>query len=493
MWHAGIGGGGFMVVRSSNGSFDYIDFRDAAPSAAFQDMFNDKVNSSLIGGLASGVPGELRGLELLHHRHGSLPWHKLVEPAIRVAQRGFPVTDDLVHAMDSITALWGNFLVKDPAWAVDFAPNGTLVGLGDTLTRKRYANTLRTIARDGPGVFYRGPMAKSTVAALRAQNGIMSERDLENYTAILRTPLSATYRDYKLTTGSAPSGGSIALSALKIIEGYPVSSNATWSNLSAHRLDEAFRFAYGQRPKLGDPSFLPDVSEYERHITDSQTATLIRDQISDDHTLDISAYNPDNYEAPLSAGTSHITTMDGSGMAVSLTTAINKYFGSKLIVPSTGIILNNVMNDFSIPNNSNNNYRLAPANFIQPGKRPLSSNVPLIVEFQANGTLVLALGAAGGLHIITATVEATLGVLDSGLDVAAALARPRFHDQLQPNRIELDWGFDNATAAGLRARGHTVAWTKPGRSLVMAVRRLPNGTLEAAADPNTSEGGGLTI
>ena len=194
----------------------------------------------------SGVPGELRGLQLLHHRHGSLPWHKLVEPAIQVAQRGFAVTDDQVHAMESVTAAWGDFLVKDPAWSIDFAPNGTRVGLGDTMTRRRYANTLRIIAREGPGAFYHGPMAKSTLAALRARGGIMTERDLENYTAILRTPLSTTYRGYKLTTGSAPSGGSIALSALKIIEGYPELGDATWSNLSAHRLDEAFRFAYGQ-------------------------------------------------------------------------------------------------------------------------------------------------------------------------------------------------------------------------------------------------------
>lgn len=272
MWHSGIGGGGFTVVRSSNGSFDYIDFRDAAPSAAFQEMFDDNVIASRKGGLArsvacyvhpttsrniiallrklmcnySGVPGELRGLELLHHRHGSLPWHTLVEPAIRVAQRGFPVTDDLVHAMDSVTAMWGDFLVKDPAWAIDFAPNGTRLGLGDTMTRKRYASTLRTIARGGPGVFYHGSMVKSTLAELRKQNGIMTERDFESYTAIVRTPLSATYRDYKFTTGSAPSGGSVALSALKIIEGYLEPGTATWSDLSAHRLDEAFRFAYGQ-------------------------------------------------------------------------------------------------------------------------------------------------------------------------------------------------------------------------------------------------------
>ena len=181
-------------------------------------------------------------------------------------------------------------------------------------------------------------------------------------------------------------------------------------------------------------------------------------------------------------------------MAVSLTTAVNTYFGSKLIVPATGIILNNVMNDFSMPNISNDNsYGPAPANFIRPGKRPLSANVPMIVEFQANDTLTLALGAAGGSHIITATVEAALGVLDGGLGAAAALARPRFHDQLQPNRIELDWRFDNATAAGLRARGHSIVWTRPGRSLVTAVRRLPNGTLEAAADPSLSDGGSFTF
>ena len=192
-----------------------------------------------------------------------------------------------------------------------------------------------------------------------------------------------------------------------------------------------------------------------------------------------------------SAGTSHISTMDSSGMAVSLTTAVNTYFGSKVMIPETGIILNNVMNDFSFPNKSSNNYIPAPANSIQPCKRPLSANTPIIIEHEANNTLALVIGAAGSNRIITAVVQTALGILDLDLDAAAALARPRLHDQLQPNQTELDWRFDNVTAAGLVARGHNVVWTKPGRSLVMAVRRLPNGTLEAAADPSTSDGGGF--
>ena len=194
----------------------------------------------------SGIPGELRGLELLHRRHGSLPWHLLVEPAVRVAECGFPVTEDLKDAMNSVTSIWGNFLTKDPSWAADFAPNGTLVGKGDVMTRNRYANTLRIIAKGGVEEFYGGVIARSTLKALRAHNGILNQGDLENYTAILRKPLSTSYRGYRVTTGSAPSGGSTALSALNIIENYPKWDTATWRNLSAHRLDEAFRFAYGQ-------------------------------------------------------------------------------------------------------------------------------------------------------------------------------------------------------------------------------------------------------
>lgn len=167
-------------------------------------------------------------------------------PAVKVARHGFRVTEDLVKYMDSATAGQDNFLVNDPTWAIDFAPHGYRVKLNETITRKRYADTLEVIANEGPDAFYTGAIANATIAALQAANGTMTLDDLRNYTARIRDPVSINYRGYKLTTGGAPSGGIVALSALKIVEGYKDFGNPANINLTTHRLDEAIRFAYGE-------------------------------------------------------------------------------------------------------------------------------------------------------------------------------------------------------------------------------------------------------
>ena len=258
MYHSGIGGGGFVLVRTPNGTFDFVDFRETAPEAANETMYNGNEKASLVGGLArylpynrltdynlltlaSGVPGEVRGLEYVHKRYGCLDWATLLHPAIKVAREGFQVTEDLVHAMRG-----SSFLIEDPTWAVDFAPNGTLVQLGDTMTRKRYADSLESLAREGPGAFYEGGMAQSTISALRSRNGIMTMEDLSKYSVLNRDPVQINYRGYRLTASSVPSGGAVALSALKTVEGYSDFGQQATENLSTHRLDEAFRFAYGE-------------------------------------------------------------------------------------------------------------------------------------------------------------------------------------------------------------------------------------------------------
>lgn len=246
MYHSGIGGGGFMIVRASNGSYEFIDFRETAPASATQDMYKNNVNASIYGGLAAGVPGELRGVEHLHQNYGLLPWAQVIQPAIKLARYGFPVNQDLVRYMASAIATTGeNFLVNDPTWALDFAPNGTLVGLGDTIYRKRYANTLETIAMYGADAFYNGAIARTTIAAIQKNNGTMTLDDLKNYTVAIRKPAQITYRDYVLTSCSAPSSGSVALAVMKTVEGYSDFGQAATINISTHRLDEAMRFAYG--------------------------------------------------------------------------------------------------------------------------------------------------------------------------------------------------------------------------------------------------------
>jgi gamma-glutamyltranspeptidase / glutathione hydrolase len=231
-------------------------------------------NPSTIGGLAVGVPGELRGWESLHKRYGKLPWEDLsvpssistvlladlgmcrFQPAIKLARYGFKVNQDLAAALNPKTY---PFLLQDPLFRETYAPNGTLVGLGDTVYRKRYANTLETIAREGPDAFYTGPIATNIASAAWARGGILTTDDLKNYTAILRTPANITYRNkYRIFSTIAPSSGAVVLSALKIFEGYPGSANINDPayNETTHKLIQATRFGYGQRNSSGTHPFL---------------------------------------------------------------------------------------------------------------------------------------------------------------------------------------------------------------------------------------------
>lgn len=501
-----------MLVRSANGSYEFIDFRETAPAAAFEDMYRNNTNASIFGGLAryaftqslnerctltciSGVPGEVRGLAHLHDNYGKLPWKQVIQGAINTARYGWPVSQDLVRYMKSAnaSALVPNFLVDDPNWALDFAPNGTLVGLGDTITRKRYADTLETIAEKGPDAFYNGPIAEATIAALQAQNGTMTVEDLQNYTVAIRPPANITYRGYRLFSCSAPSSGEVALSVLKTLEGYPDFFDDGQVNLSTHRLDEAIRFGYGERTNLGDPLFVANLSAYQDDMLTAESAAEIRSKISDYTTLNVSAYDPSGLESLETPGTSHVVAADASGLAISLTTTVNLLFGSNLLVPETGVIMNNEMNDFSIPGSSNAfGFVPSPSNYIRPGKRPLSSISPTIVEF-ANGTLYYVIGAAGGSRIITATIQNLVHVLDRNLTVPQALAEPRLHDQLIPNQVSFEYAYNNETVAFLKSRGHNVTWISPGQSSAQGLRQLSNGTFEAAGEPRQASSAGYAI
>ncbi|TLD14591.1 hypothetical protein PspLS_11068 [Pyricularia sp. CBS 133598] len=496
MYHSGIGGGGFLLVRSPKGKYQFVDFRETAPAAATEDMFKGKDTGSTLGGLASGVPGELRGLEYLHKHYGKLPWRDLVAPSIKLARDGFVVNADLVRYMDGEVDKPGDggFFVSDPSWAVDFAPNGRRVRLGEKMTRKRYAATLQRIAEEGPGVFYRGDMAKATINALQSKGGIMTVRDLASYKIKLRSPASINYRGYKLTATSAPSGGGVALAILKILDGYKDMGNPSAVNQSTHRLNEAMRFAYGQRAKLGDPAFLQGMERFQREMLSDETAQLIRSKISDKKTEDVAYYNPEGLESLETPGTSHIAVADASGMAVSLTTTINTIFGSRVMVPETGVAMNNDMDDFSIPGKSNYfGYIPSRANFIRPGKRPLSSMSPMIAEVRDGKRLYFVLGAAGGSRIITSTVQNVIHVLDEGKTAPQALAMPRLHDQLMPAVTTFEWAYNNATVQYLKDLGHNVSWVAPGQSTAQAVRLLPNGTFEAAGEPRQVNSGGFAV
>jgi len=341
MYHSGVGGGGFMTVRSSKGEYEFIDFREMAPGAAFESMYSKDINLSLVGGLASGVPGEVRGLEYLHKKYASKPWKELLQPAIKVARDGFKVGPDLIKYIANTPN--STFLVSDPSWAIDFAPNGTLVKLGDTMYRRRYAATLATIADYGPNAFYHGSLANATIHALQQTGGSMTLADLANYSIKIRPHSNITYRGFKITSGSAPSSGAVVLSALKIVEGYDMSTPSQL-NYSTHYLDEAMKFGYGQRTELGDPTFVTNLTTYQQRMYSEHTAAELRGMIKANGVLINQEYNPSSYDILADDGTSAAVAADKSGLTIAITSTINTLFGSQLMVPETGVVMNNEMN-----------------------------------------------------------------------------------------------------------------------------------------------------
>ncbi|KAI1084525.1 gamma-glutamyltranspeptidase [Whalleya microplaca] len=508
MYHSGIGGGGFALIRDGRGNYTVIDYRETAPESAFTDMYRDNVAGSVFGGLAAGVPGELRGLETTHRRFGVLPWKTVVQPAADVARDGFSVTEDLVRCMEhGIGSAGFNFLVEDPSWAEDFAPDGKLVKLGDIMTRKRYGETLQKIAEHGADVFYTGPMAEAMIKYVQEHNGTMALSDLATYNAIEREPISITYGDYTLHSSGAPSSGAVCLSTLKTMEGYAQDSSSD-ANLTLHRLDEAMRFAYGAHQALGDPAFVPaDVSALEAEMLNSSHAAAVRARILDNSTQPVSHYDPARVYGPAGHGTSHVVAADGAGMAVSSTTTINLLFGCLLMVPATGVVLNNEMNDFSIPGVRNEfGYAPSVANYIRPRKRPLSSITPVIVEKKSKKSsqdgdgasdsweLFASVGAAGGSRIISSTTQVVWHMVEQGASMREAIAAPRFHDQLMPNQAVFEWTFDNATVASMAEKGHNVTWVRPGISAVQGIRvDGESGAFEAVGETRQKNSAGLTL
>ncbi|KAI0198802.1 gamma-glutamyltranspeptidase [Astrocystis sublimbata] len=490
MYHSGIGGGGFALIRDAHGSYTVVDYRESAPAAAFEDMFKDNVAASVFGGLAAGVPGELRGLEFAHKKFGALAWRAVVEPAAAVARDGFEVNEDMVRYMHGGIKYAGwNFLVEDPSWALDFAPR----------------ETLQKVAENGAESFYTGEMAEAIIATIQGGNGTMTLEDLASYQVIARDALKIMYNGFNVYATGSPASGAVSLNTLKVMEGYS-SSYSSDVNLTMHRFDEALRFAYGARAELGDPAFV-NATAYETLMLDADQAAVVRSMILDNATQPVDHYglgdsgrghNNMRYAAP-GHGTSHVSTADGQGMAVSSTTTINLLFGNLQMVPSTGVIVNNEMNDFSIPGVRNEfGFEPSEANFVRPGKRPLSSIATVMVAMPNDSSsssssrdksekpkketerLLAVIGAAGGSRIISASTQVAWRVVEAALhsdantntevtSMRSAIATPRVHDQLMPNTVVLEEGFDPAVAASLADKGHNVTWVPLAASAVQGV------------------------
>ncbi|TXT13775.1 hypothetical protein VHUM_01142 [Vanrija humicola] len=498
-WHSGIGGGGFLITRYTNkdGSHGYeqIDFRETAPAGSNETMYSQygvNQTKSTKGGLAVGVPGELRAWEALHKRHGKLPWKRLFEPSIDLALHGFPVNKDLATVLTPAYP----FLTSDPIWAEQFAPNGTLLKEGEFVYRKRLAKALATIAKKGPDAFYHGKIAQNIVKAAHAQGGIITLDDLAGYKVNIKNTTSVQYRGKTIHSTTAPSSGTVVLSALKIFEGFPNPGAADDSpaiNLTTHLRE------LGVRATLGDPAFTANVSALEASYLTEPVILAARARIRANATFPPPYYNPDNYFPSREGGTSHLAAVDKDGNAVSLTTTVNLIWGSGVIT-ADGIVLNNEMDDFSSPGQVNAfGFPANPINFIKPGKRPQSSIASSLVEDE-HGNLVFATGSAGGSRIITATLQQLHNFVDKGLNATGSTYHPRWHDQLS-GKTYFDYedltrpiplkGYDNGTVAYFASLGYNVTYQNPGGSSTShAISKLPNGQWLAAADPRRPTGWG---
>ncbi|KAF4494339.1 gamma-glutamyltransferase [Fusarium agapanthi] len=492
MYHSGIGGGGFMIVRDKKGNYEAIDFRESAPAAASEDMYQGNVNGSIYGGLSVGVPGEVRGFEYAHKKYGSLPWKTVLQGAIKVAQDGFIVNADMARFIENTIRDHHNFFVEDPSWAEDFTRNGQLIPEGEKMTRRRYARTLQAIAEHGADAFYTGAFAESMVKTIQETNGTITLDDYKNYDVISREVLHTEYKGFHVYGISSPAGGAVSLNILNTMNGYTHQDEDR--NTTLHIYIEAMKFAYGARLQLGDPDFVDGVPELEHEMLNATTAEKIRSKIDPRKTQKIEKYDPDGIYSSDGHGTSHVVTADGDGMAVSLTTTVNLIFGSFIMDPLTGVILNNEMNDFSIPGVPNEfGFAPAEANFIRPNKRPLSSCTPLIVS-NKDGSLFAVIGAAGGSRIISATTQVAWRVLTSpSWSIKDAVREPRVHNQLIPNTLLVEKKFNSYDVPSLVERGHNITWVDEGLSTVQALTRDSAGVFEVAPEPRQKNSGGVTF
>ncbi|MBE0486483.1 gamma-glutamyltransferase [Marinobacter sp.] len=482
-----IGGGGFLLYAPGDGNApEAIDYRETAPAAATETMFQDKDGNvvsqlSRFSHQAAGVPGTVAGLALALERHGTLTLSEALAPAIRLARDGFVVphrfTEGLEQARDR--------LQRWPVTKATFYQNdGSAPQPGDVFKQPELAATLQRIADDGPEGFYQGETARLIVDEMQRHDGLITLSDLKNYRPAVRQPVQGSYRGFDVFSMSPPSsGGTHIIQILNILEGFPIAEMGHNSAATIHHMAEAMKLAYADRAEyLGDTDFV-DVPL--RGLTGKDYAAELRKGITPDKTRPASEIKPGQPAAWESPETTHFSVVDRWGNAVSNTYTINFSYGSGITVAGAGFLLNNEMDDFSAKPGEPNAYGLmgGEANKIEPGKRMLSSMSPTVVR--KDGKNVLVTGSPGGSRIITTTLQVLMNVIDHNMNIQTAVAAPRMHHQWLPDEIRIEQGISPDTIRLLEAKGHKVN-TSAAMGAIQSIMIGDDGTLYGGADPRRS-------
>jgi len=455
-----IAGGGFMLVRMADGRTTFIDFRERAPHKATRNMYLDAdgkmTRDSLLGWRAAGVPGTVRGLELAQKKFGTKPWAQLLQPAIKLASNGFPVS----HALMQSLRYSAEYLSQFPDSKRIFLKDGAFYDWNEILRQPDLARTLARIAHQGAKDFYEGETARIIAQEMEKNGGLITLEDLREYQAIERRPLEGDYKGYHIITSPPSSSGGVGiLQMLGMLDGTGYEKSGAGSATTYHYLAEVMRRFYADRNEyLGDPDFVknpiakllePSYTRQRRDTID-QTLATPSDQIS-----------PGLPTGKESTETTHYTIADEQGNVVAVTYTLNAGYGSAVTVPGAGFLLNDEMDDFAGKPGSPNLFGLVQgeANAIAPGKRPLSSMVPTIVL--KDGKPFLALGAPGGSRIITAVLQVMLNVMDFRMNMQDAIDFPRVHHQWKPDRLDIERGVSPDTIALLKKAGYNIEETKP--------------------------------
>ncbi len=480
-----LGGGGFMLIRFADGRSTFIDFRERAPENATRNMYLDAkgelTRDSIESWRSSGVPGTVRGFEMAVTKYGKRTWAQNMAPAIELA-KGFPLSYALSESLKN-----SRDLAKDPESKRIFQKGGAFFTDGETLAQPELAQTLERISKNGPNEFYEGETAKRFAEEMTKHGGIMSLNDLKNYKAIERVPLKGKYKNYTIITAPPSSSGGIALlEMLGILDGTGYEKGGSGSASAIHYVAEAMRLAYADRNTyVGDPDF---VKVPIAGMLDPAYLAKLRASIDPERATPSERVRPGKPAGSESMETTHYSVVDSEGNAVAVTYTLNGGFGNGITVPGLGFLLNNEMDDFASKPGTANMFGLVQGevNAIAPGKRPLSSMTPTIVE--KDGKLFMTAGAPGGSRISTAVLQVILNVLDFGMNVQDAIDTPRVHHQWQPDKLSLERAISPDTVALLKSRGYDVDYA-PGVVLAQVAAIVSDGGwLQGGSDGRSAMG-----